>query len=178
MDQHERRNLLCRLVEAMRNSGSWTGHTHIQKTALFLQELCGVRMDYEFVLYLHGPYSFDLSDDLALMRAQDQVGLEDREPYGPSFFVTNPNQDALADEDKLTKKIIFVADNIAIHGVGLLEQFATAFLLKSRGDWPDDDELAVELNRLKPHISLLEAHAAIKKVDEVRESAIKDGLCE
>ena len=38
MTQKERRALVCRLVKAMRDAGSWTGETHIQKCLYFLQK--------------------------------------------------------------------------------------------------------------------------------------------
>ena len=85
MKQPDRRTLICHLVDGMREYDSWAGETHIQKCVLFLQDLVGVPMGYEFVLHLHGPFSFELRSELALMRARLQLDVEPHIGYGPSF---------------------------------------------------------------------------------------------
>ena len=70
MTGNDRDGIILRLVAQMRESGSWGGETHIQKSAFFLQHLLGVKLGYRFVLHLHGPYSFGLRDDLTRLRAR------------------------------------------------------------------------------------------------------------
>ena len=65
MKQNIRRAAISRLVEVMRAIGSWAGETHVQKCVYFMQGLLEVKMEYDFVLYKHGPYSFDLHNELA-----------------------------------------------------------------------------------------------------------------
>ena len=77
--------ILVEFVDRIRQAGSWAGETHIQKGVFFLQKMLGVPTPFEFVLYKHGPYSFDLHDQLADMRAHHILGIESRFPYGPSF---------------------------------------------------------------------------------------------
>ena len=60
--------LLAELIEKLQENGSWCGETHVQKCAYFLEDLLGVPVGCEFVLYKHGPYSFDLHDALIEMK--------------------------------------------------------------------------------------------------------------
>ena len=56
--------VITRLIETLRERGSWCGETHVQKAAFFLQELMEVPTRFHFILYKHGPFSFDLRDEL------------------------------------------------------------------------------------------------------------------
>src|SRR5258707_96416 len=90
MKYAQRVAVLGLLIREMREKGSWTGETHIQKGAFLLQELMGVNLGLDFVLYRHGPFSFDLRDELSSMQADELLALVlRREGYGPSFIPTN-----------------------------------------------------------------------------------------
>jgi uncharacterized protein YwgA len=69
MDRLWRASLLLTMNEELRRAGSWAGETHMQKAIFFLQELIKVPLGFEFLLYKHGPFSFDLRDELTFMRA-------------------------------------------------------------------------------------------------------------
>jgi len=43
---------------------------------LFLQDLMRVPLELEFILYKHGPFSFDLRSELTSLRADELVKLE------------------------------------------------------------------------------------------------------
>ena len=88
MDQLQRASLIIDLIEKLTEKGSWCGETHIQKAVYFLQELTKVPMGFNFILYKHGPFSFDLRDELAAMRAYRLLEIELRPPYGPGLFPT------------------------------------------------------------------------------------------
>ena len=60
--------VVAQLVKVIRMNQGWAGETHIQKTLFFLQELLQVPTGYDFVLYKHGPYDFDLHDDLVVQQ--------------------------------------------------------------------------------------------------------------
>jgi hypothetical protein len=53
--------LVGAIIKELADAGSWCGETHIQKTAYVAKELLGVPIAASFILYKHGPYSFDLS---------------------------------------------------------------------------------------------------------------------
>jgi uncharacterized protein YwgA len=71
----------------LKERDSWCGETHIQKAVYFLQELLQVRLGFEFIMYKHGPYSFELTDELTTLRANRLLRLIPREGYGPSIVV-------------------------------------------------------------------------------------------
>lgn len=75
MDRFEQAAILTELIDGMRASGSWAGETHIQKGTYFLQQLLEVPLGFRFILYKHGPFSFDLRDALAIMRADHFMGM-------------------------------------------------------------------------------------------------------
>ena len=85
MERLQRASVLLTLNEELRKAGSWAGETHMQKAVFFLQELMNIPLDFDFVLYKHGPFSFDLRDELTFMRAQGYFRLEPQYPYGPTL---------------------------------------------------------------------------------------------
>ena len=52
-------------ADALRARGSACGESHIQRTAFFLQQLTLVPLGLAFRLWKHGPYSFDLKDEIS-----------------------------------------------------------------------------------------------------------------
>src|SRR5712692_9118533 len=80
--------ILADLASRLGKYGSWCGETHLQKATYFLQELGKVPLGYSFVLYKHGPFSFDLRDELTAMRADGLLELRPQPPYGPSLVPT------------------------------------------------------------------------------------------
>src|SRR5947209_20132760 len=92
MNRRQRQAVLLSLIEQLRAHGSWCGETHIQKSAYFLQELAGVPLDLNMIFYKHGPYSFDLSDEITALRGDLLLSVQTREPYGPSLWLTDNSQ--------------------------------------------------------------------------------------
>jgi uncharacterized protein YwgA len=89
MDVFERSALIGTLVQELRHNGSWCGETHVQKGTFLLQELERVSLEYDFILYKHGPFSFALSDELGVMRGYGLLALEpSREGFRPRIAET------------------------------------------------------------------------------------------
>ena len=81
--------ILTELMDQLRANGSWCGETHVQKATYFLQEVLGVPTGFEYILYKHGPYSFDLTADLTALRADFLMEFNHRSPgYGPGLVPT------------------------------------------------------------------------------------------
>ena len=169
MNLPERRALICHLVDEMRENDSWAGHTHIQKCVLFLQDLFDVPTGYDFVLYLHGPFSFELRDDLALMRARLQLDVDQRPGYGPSFTLGSRGKLATESPTEYKDAIEFVARELSWNDVRLLERLSTAFFLHQTYPCRGNTKIAAELNRLKPHISIGQARSAVHQVNELQQ---------
>ncbi len=75
MNRLQRAAVLLTLLDALKQRGSWCGETHLQKSVYILQELFGVQLGFTFVLYRHGPYSFDLSQAVDRSRSPDRPHL-------------------------------------------------------------------------------------------------------
>src|SRR5260370_41172711 len=93
MERLRRAAIVTQLVTKLRAAGSWCGETHIQKAVYLMQDLLDVPMEYQFILYKHGPFSFDLSDELTSFRGDELLELKPQAPpYGPRFEVTDLGQ--------------------------------------------------------------------------------------
>ena len=176
MDRIKKAALLLRLVERLREQGSWCGETHIQKATFFLQELMNVPMEFDFILYKHGPFSFDLRDELTALRADELIKLEPQWPYGPRISLTDLSKNIQKRYPKTMKTyehhIKFVGEKLGCKGVAELERLATAFYVtKGAGRRCSVQERAEELIRLKPHIAVESARSAIEEVDGIVQEA-------
>lgn len=174
MRRLQRAALLVSLAEKLRERESWCGETHIQKATYLLQELLHVPMELEFCLYKHGPYSFDLSDELVFLRAEGVFDQENQPyPYGPKLKpgkMANRIQELYPKTlDKYGKQVSFVADSLGSSDVKTLERLATALFVTLEGESGKSvKSRAKRLIELKPHVPLEEAQEAVEKVDEMR----------
>jgi hypothetical protein len=176
MKRLQRAALLTELVEQMRAHDSWCGETHLQKATYFLQELLDVDLDYDFVLYKHGPFSFDLRDELGdfvsdkLIRYQPQVP-----PYGPRITVTGEGEAVQNIYPKTlarhAERIAFVADKLDARGVIDLERLATALYVTLEAPQASDEQRAHLLRQFKPHIPEPAALYAVRELDAIRGEA-------
>ena len=172
--------LVAALSRALYERGSWTGETHIQKSAYIATEIAGLDLNYSFTLYKYGPFSFELRETLDEMRAEGFLGVEPVAGYGPRLGVTDrADQQLLARWPRTIARhraaIDFVAANVADRGVGELERLATALWV--RRSQPDDPLLAQaeQVNRIKPHVSVDDALAAMRELDEWEQEAASLG---
>ncbi|MHC1756219.1 MAG: hypothetical protein AB9861_12445 [Methanosarcina sp.] len=177
MKRLQREAIVLSLIEHMEKNGSWCGETHIQKASYLLEELFKTPLGFEFVLYKHGPYSFDLSDELTAMRADYILEIKTKVPsYGPSLLpaensqlIKNMYPQTL---ERYEQKVKFVAEKVGSNGVSFLEQLATALYVTCR----EDTERSIEarskrINELKPHVTIEEAREAIKMIDKIIDEA-------
>ncbi len=172
MDRLKRAAILTRLVQGLRERGSWCGETHAQKTTFFLQDLMEVPLGFDFILYKHGPFSFDLRDELTGLRADELVVLQPQWPYGPRIALTDrvtyiqsicPKTLA-----KYDSRIGFIAEKFGTKGVKELERLATAFYITRRSEAGESiDERAGWLTELKPHVPYDSARTAVEEVDRI-----------
>jgi uncharacterized protein YwgA len=169
--------VLTGLARRLEERGSWSGETHLQKAAYLLAELCDVDFDFDFILYKHGPFSFELRDELASMR-EDR--LLDRVPqgprYGPRMLVTDRGRKLEQRFGRVMTRhgaaLDWVAERIGDRGVLELERLAT-------GQWVTDElgantsveRRAQRIIELKPHVTRESAEAAITEIDGLRAEA-------
>src|SRR5258708_4221415 len=168
--------VMTRLAHQLHEKGSWCGETHLQKSVDLLQEVENVPLEVEFILYKHGPFSFDLRDRLTELRAEGYLDLVPKPyPYGPTL--------APSDQAKKTWKgfpitlgkyknhLARVSELVADKGVTELEQIATALYVTKELGKVSKTKRAKRMVELKPHVSEEDAENAIDTID----AAIKAG---
>lgn len=159
--------LLLAVIEGLNKHGSWTGKTHVQKTAFLLDASRTLEMPFTFVLYKHGPYSFDIESELLEMRSYGAINSETVPGYGVTL---KPSQNAewLKNKTTLTpeqeQQIERVCEFVKARNVTSLERLATAAWIRSREHLTDPEQVAVRLHELKPHIPVADALQADREV--------------
>lgn len=177
MRQRQKIALILQLMEKMWDQDSWCGETHIQKNVFFLQELFNVPLEYEFVLYKYGPFSFEISYLIPEMQSGGLVELVPQSGFGPKIKVTNRGWEYHHlydyDIDRFQERTGFVAETLGGKGVGDLERVATGFFITIGFEYTKDwvEERARKLIELKPHIEFSPAVDAINEVDRIIDRA-------
>jgi uncharacterized protein YwgA len=168
--------IVSRLARKLADRGSWAGEMHIQKAVFLLQDLTGVPTEYEFILHHYGPFSYELREELNMMRGEGLIDLTPRPyPYGPSFRTTDA---ALYLEDRFSKtlaryapQVDFVVSLVRNRSAADLERLATAAYLVHDQPDAEDKSLAERLHSIKPHVSFESALAAIEEIRHANDSA-------
>lgn len=177
MERLKRAALIVSLAERLQAHGSWCGETHLQKATYLVQELADVPMGFEFVLYKHGPFSFQLRDELTALRADRLLRyVAQQYPYGPQIAPTDESKRFRASFPRTLKEYGPALDRIARElgskGVFELERLATAvYVSKNADEKATVVDRAQELVELKRHISLDDARKAIEEADVMTERA-------
>lgn len=164
----QKKSFLNSMILAMQKNKSWCGETHIQKNVYLLKELFNEKVGFDFILYKHGPYSFELKDALQELIAIEDLTLTSNGNYGPSYFVLESSE-CIKDDEKLINEIEYVARITGTQKVSSLEKMSTAlFVIKNYSEL-DDDKKAEKFHKLKPHISVEAALEAINDMNEIIE---------
>jgi uncharacterized protein YwgA len=177
MERLQKAVILTELADRLRREGSWCGHTHMQKATYFLQVLLGVPTGFEFILYMYGPYSFDLGEELAGLRADYLIEFDHKSPgYGPGLVPTPTSESLRSNYPKTlaasSRQIEFVAKTFGARGVADLEKLATALYVTREDGAPGSVEgRARRLVELKPHVSFERALEAVRELDRIAREA-------
>jgi len=164
--------VLVGLARRLAERGSWTGETHLQKASYLLSELRSVDFDFDFILYKHGPFSFELRDELAAMRADGLVDTVVPNPrYGGKIVIT-PRGEQLEQlfgktMDRYGEQLDWIADALGSRGVMDLERLATAMWMTRQDPHGTVRARAEALVKVKPHISLDDAIEAVEEIDRL-----------
>jgi uncharacterized protein YwgA len=178
LSRMQRAALLLTLLDQLKEKGSWCGETHLQKATFFLQELGGVPLGLDFVLYKHGPYSFDLNDEITALRADMLLTVKPREPYGPSLYTSDGGRTLLERYQQTLGRyataIKFVADQLGSSNVSELEKLGTALYVLKQIPSADQDTRSKKLREFKSHVRQEEAIRAVQDVDKMRTAVAGD----
>ena len=163
--------LITKLVERLRDQGSWCGETHVQKTTYFLQHLMDVPLGFDFILYKHGPFSFELRDELTALRADNLLTLELDHRYSPRMA---PTKQSKYIQDRFPKtlakydlRILFVARRLGPKGVVQLERLGTALYVELEAAMSSTAQRVRRITSLKPHLAEHDACRAVEEVDRI-----------
>lgn len=175
LNRLEKASLIITFIDKLKEYNSWGGETHVQKAMYFLQHLTHLDLDYSFILYKHGPYSFDFHDQLTEMFSE---GLMDNEiinsQYGPSLVPTASGKrirDHFASSIKqYHNQMDFIANHLGDKNVVELERMGTALYVTLDGCQEDVESRAGRIIELKPHIKIEKARQAVQNVDRMRRS--------
>ena len=159
--------LILAVIDRLHKHGSWTGKTHLQKALFLLSALGAIQVPFQFVLYKHGPYSFDVEEELEQMKGYAAVVSEAVPEYGvvlragtSARFVKDKAPLSEAELKTIEQVCTFVGSKKATE----LERIATAAWIRTREQVTEEISVATRLNQLKPHVSVMEAAEADKKV--------------
>jgi hypothetical protein len=163
--------LIMAVIESLRKHGSWTGKTHLQKALFLLSAAHPKYVPFQFVLYKHGPYSFDVEPELEEMKSYAAVVAEPVPGYG---VVLKPGSMAgfPARKAPLRPRILQAVDDICrfvnTKKVTELEPIATAAWIRVREKISDPKMVAERLHALKPHIQVADALRADETLSALR----------
>jgi hypothetical protein len=173
IEPRARQVILLGLADALLRQGSRNGETHLQKATYILQTLAHVPLDFEFIPYKHGPFSFALRDELAVLRADTLFEVT------PTYYhvqaIQGPTERGLklwqasSERATWTTSLEWTANTVGNKGVAELERLSTALYVTMQSisvSAPKSDR-AQRLCEMKPHITEDEAHLAIDIIDEL-----------
>jgi uncharacterized protein YwgA len=164
--------VLVGLARRLHEKGSWTGETHIQKAAYLMHELRGTDFSFGFILYKHGPFSFEMRDELTGMRSDGLITRTVDDPrYGPRLMVTERGekleQSLAGTLTRYDDDLDWIADTLHRMGVVELERLATAMWMSRHHEGASVDQRAKAVVEVKPHISYDEALTAVEEIDRL-----------
>jgi hypothetical protein len=175
MTQLAQEAVIAGLARRLRDQGSWSGETHLQKATYLLAELLQVPFDFDFILYKHGPFSFELRDELGSMRVDRLLEREPQvQPYGPRLLVTDEGQRLEERFPRTLRRygeaLDWVATVLGRRGVSELERLATALWVTRREPGASVAQRATSLMNIKPHV---DREAAVQAVEEIDRLALE-----
>ena len=167
MSMEKQQALVCALADKLFGGGSWCGETHMQKAVYIAKRWLGISEfeDYEFILYMYGPFSFDLKRELRVMRMEGwiQPCFPPGMPYGPTL---RPTEQAEWTSDAHALEFDFIAKEFGGRNVAELERLTTALLATEKlGRDTSENERACQLRTWKLHFAEMEALQAVRDAD-------------
>ncbi len=153
---HDVDHSIAEMVATLNECGGQATRTHIQKS-IFLSSLLGLRdAPFEFVLYLYGPYSFELDDSIAEMVASGELMAS----AGVGGFGSRFSVSKIAAVESLKPLCRW----LGAKGVRRLEAVSTVAYVAARGE----RDIVARVQRIKPHLGPEEIKAALEEWEQKR----------
>jgi len=167
----QRSAIVATLVKECRSRDAFCGETMVQKSVFFLQELLNVPLEFDFQLYIYGPFSFELQRHVSSMMADDMITVRAQQ-VGSTFEageqIAYLEKHSAAVITAYRDHITFVVNHLANRGVKQLERVATALYFTVNTEDLSVDERAAKICEVKPHITPDDARQAVEEVDRWR----------
>lgn len=166
----KKHSFILSVIENLQKYGSWTGKTHIQKTSFLLKVLSKIEVPFRFVLYKHGPYSFELQNEFEEMKSYAATVSGEVTHYGSRFFLgmnATRIQEISPLDEAVVEEIERICKFVNCKNVSDLEKIATVAWIHFEEKLIDPDGVSNRLHELKPHISSEQASEAYAELQSV-----------
>lgn len=166
----ERHALILEAIRKLKIHGSWTGKTHVQKALFMLSVIDPDSVPFEFVLYKHGPYSFEVDAELDQMKSYAAILSSPIGDYGPMLSVGAGAEfiDRSAPiKYEVGEELDKISTLLGKKGVAQLEAIATAAWVIKRERLSVESRILQRIEELKPHIPDSVIKDAVKEVTPV-----------
>jgi uncharacterized protein YwgA len=172
MNDLQRSAIVATLVKECRARHAFCGETMVQKSVYLLQELLKVPLEFDYQLYIYGPFSFELQQHVWSMMGDDMIAVRPLE-YGSTFepgeqvaYLEKHSANTIA---AYKSAVDFVVQHLSGRGVKQLERVATALYFTVATNDVSVEGRAAKICEVKPHISADEARRAVEEVDRWRQ---------
>jgi hypothetical protein len=160
--------LVLAVIRGLHVHGSWTGKTHVQKALFLMKAAARIEVPFAYVLYKHGPYSFELESELEQMQSYAAVKIEPNAEGFGVVLTTGPGAGFATRLAQLSKteqtQVELTCQFVGNRNMADLERLATAAWIRMNEGRTESHRVAARLNQLKPHISVPQAEAADAEV--------------
>jgi uncharacterized protein len=172
VNRWERFGLLAVLVEKMDERNFTLGKTALQKLIYLLKMLFDSGVDYDYELYIYGPYSRELASDFEYLVAVDVIDskFKNNDDYGG--YKIRPGRKVKAAVEKAegfikanSENLDRVIDKFGKMTARELELKATILYL-NREEGLKACEIGKRVKEIKPYFNLLEIEEGIKYMED------------
>jgi len=179
MERNQRIKLLLHIIDKLHSKGDRNGETNIQKLAYFIIKAKLAPLDYDYVLYNYGPYSFQLKDDLTYIEESRMVC---KEPDSSGFgfkYIPNYEMDFVDETLKETRfqskidQLIIKFRQIPAKNLGLI---ATYMYIYDKNQDIDDENLINAVHNIKPMFNKFELENMLKEHNDLIKGNIEEFL--
>jgi len=161
---------LATILELLNKTGKAVGKTFLQKGIYILQEGLKVNLGYKYRLYLYGPFSQELANDIDYLHDVGLISIDyNPQGYGYQIKITGAGKNFLSnlrnlESDEDVKKVVKVLSLIGEKNVREMELFGTVLYFAKLTD--DDSEIKRLMRTVKPHFHDNEIEKALEKLRE------------
>ena len=157
MNLNKKQNYILNIVQ--KDPG--LGKTALMKVIFMLQEVMGVKTEYDFSIYTYGPYDTNVMEDIDELCARGLITCS-MYPYqtyiGYSLDITDTGKHSLHSlsdkEDKALENIVHFAKNKNAKELELYSTIIYVDKLFKKNSWPADNTTIInKVKEIKPHFS-------------------------